>query len=69
MAETYYDAIKNFSMDDMARFLRDMNTTDMIPKRWRCNSESCFRCNDDLICFREWLQQEVKHETKHNDTE
>ena len=66
MAETYYDAIRNFSEDEMARFLRDLEMRTFVPKRYSCDNLncSCFDCKEDLICFKDWLSQEVEHETK-----
>lgn len=69
MAETYYDAIRNFSEDEMAAFI--CNTANLgIPLRYDCDVLSCFDCPNDLICYKNWLRKEVKIvETKHNDTE
>lgn len=60
MGETYYDAIRNFSMDEMARFLCALELTEFVPKNFRCDTMICHDCKDDLSCFKEWLQQEVK---------
>ena len=64
MAETYFDAIRNFSMDDMALFLRDATYFDLVPKKYSCDATDCFECKEDLYCFKHWLRREVKYGSK-----
>lgn len=59
MAETQYEAIKNFSEDEMALFLMHMVVGTGIPLRHDCGVVNCFCCNDNLACFKEWLNKEV----------
>lgn len=60
MAETYEQAIKNFSTDEMARFLRDLEVTEFVPKKYHCDAMSCYDCEEDLSCFKQWLSKEVR---------
>ena len=69
MAETHYEAIKNFSEDEMAQLLRHMMVGIGVPLRYNCEYSSCYECKENLVCFKDWLKWEVKYETKHNDTE
>lgn len=56
---TILETIKGFDIEQMAKFLRDAEFR-VVPKRYSCNALNCYECKDNLVCFKEWLEKEVK---------
>ena len=59
---TNEEKIKSLSTDDLATFLMRMDMSSVIPKSWACNEFSCYTCQNELMCYKEWLKKEESNE-------
>lgn len=57
---TNYEKIKSLSIEEMADFLRQAEVSNFVPKKFICDSLSCFECKEGLDCFIVWLNEEYK---------
>lgn len=57
---TILETIKGFDIEQMAKFLCDAQYHEIVPKKYSCNALNCYKCKDNLVCFKEWLEKEVK---------
>jgi hypothetical protein len=61
---TNYEAIKGMTEKEMARFLMIIDINSSVPKLWSCNELNCINCKEDLSCYRDWLNKEVREDDR-----
>ena len=55
---TIYEKIKSLDEDEMIKFLLFVEYNFPVVKRYSCDTLFCEDCENDFICYREYLNQE-----------
>ena len=59
---TNLEKIKTLDAEQMAEFLTYVELQEVVGKRVFCDKSICASCDENYVCFIEWLNAEAKYE-------